>query len=146
MTILECDEYNNNSYFLKDIIRNMNINMAKCKWIVADLDLIPLFNGDYSGIGGASFFNIAHDFCTKIEKEKIAVLNNKELFEILEFTQTVRNGVFICLEEKYSIDINTYCPSVESRKPEEMYDNRAKCEIKILDGELFFILEGNKKI
>ena len=32
------------------------------------------------------------------------------------------------------------CPRVESDKPEEMYDNRKECEIKVLDDELFFEL------
>lgn len=32
------------------------------------------------------------------------------------------------------------CPRVESDKPEEMYDNRKECEIKVLDDEWFFVL------
>lgn len=47
-------------------------------------------------------------------------------------------------KKEYSINTDTYRPRVESDRPEEMYDNRSEYEIRVLDGELFFILEKKK--
>lgn len=121
----------------------MNIDKTKYKWIISDLDLIPKFHGDYSGIGNEATLSAAYIFLNKIEHEKIAVLSSDELFCVLEDAIAIDKGVFICLEKQYSINKDTYRPRIESDKPERMYDHRAEFEIKILDGDLFYILEKN---
>lgn len=141
MKIYECNQCNDNSSFLSDVINSMNIDQSKYKWIITDLDLVPIFDGDYSGIGRKASENVAYKFCKKIEQEKIAILNYCELLAVLKETRTIINGVFICLEKQNFVNFNTYRPKVESDVPQRMYDSRAKCEIRILDGELFFILE-----
>ena len=45
----------------------------------------------------------------------------------------------ICLEDNDKIDINNFRPEVESPN-KDMYDNRAIYEIRILDGDLFYII------
>lgn len=144
MKIFECNECNNNSYFLSDIIKSMNIDYSKYKWIIFDLDLVPIFHGDYCGMGGEVPQSAAYKFLKKMEKDKIAVLSYSEMLMILEDTRTISKGVFICIKKEYGINTDTYCPGVESDRPEEMYDNRSEYEIRVWDGELFFILEKKK--
>lgn len=139
MKVLECNEPNDNISFLYDIINNMNIDKLKYKWVISDLDLVPIFHGDYSGIGREESESVSYNFIKRIEKEKVIVINSDELFTILKDTQTIRNGVFICLAKEYDIETNTYRPRVESNKSNQMYDERAKYEIRILDGDIFFI-------
>lgn len=137
MKILECNEPNNNVDFLCNIINRLDIDNSKYKWAISDLDLIPVFHGDYNGIGGEEKESMSYKFLQKIEREGVVVLDRYELYDILEDTQTIRNGVFICLQKQHSIDVNTYRPKVERDKAEELYDNRAECEIRILDGGCF---------
>lgn len=141
MKVCKCHEPNDNVDFFCKIIESLNANLSDYKWVISDLDLVPLFCGDFSGIGGEESESVAYNFLKRAEQEKVVIINVDEMYIILEDTQVIRNGVFICLNKQDSIDIHTYRPKVESNSPEKMYDNRAKCEIRILDGELFFILE-----
>ncbi len=50
-----------------------------------------------------------------------------------------RTPLQICLEDNDKIDINNFRPEVESPN-KDMYDNRAIYEIRILDGDLFYII------
>lgn len=144
MKVFECNKCDN-SLFLYGIISDMNLDETKYNWVISDLDLVPVFKGDYSGIGAEETQSIAYEFLKKIEREKISIINSRELYGILEDTETINNGVFICIEKKYSINVNTYRPKVECEKNEEMYDTRAEYEIRILDGDLFFVLEKEQK-
>lgn len=96
MKILECNEPNNNVDFLCNIINRLDIDNSKYKWAISDLDLIPVFHGDYNGIGGEEKESMSYKFLQKIEREGVVVLDRYELYDILEDTQTIRNGVFIC--------------------------------------------------
>ena len=140
MKILECLEPNNNVYFLSEILNDLNVDKSKYKWVIADLDLIPVFHGDYSGIGGEETENEVCRFLKSVEQEKVIIVNVNELYNILNDTQTVRSGVFICLNKQDSIDVNTYRPKVECNNADQRYDERAKYEVRILDGSLFFVL------
>lgn len=140
MKTFECNDGNDNIFFLYDLINDLKIDKSKYKWIISDLDLIPIFHGDISGVGGIEKKRIAYEFVKRIEQEKVIVLDSDELYKVLEDTQSIRNGVLICLEKRYSIDVDTYRPTVESNNVEQIYDERAKCEIRILDGDLFFVL------
>ena len=44
------------------------------------------------------------------------------------------------MEKSYEIDLKLFRPTVESEN-KKMYDSRAKYEIRILDGELFSLLQ-----
>lgn len=140
MKVFECEESNDNTYFLLNILRELQIDKSKYKWGVSDLDLVPVFHGDYNGTGGAVSESISYGFLQKIEREKVAVIDDDERSVILNDTQTIRNGVFICLDKAYKVDIHTYHPKVERDDIEKLYDDRAKHEIRILDGDLFFVL------
>ena len=80
-------------------------------------------------------------FQKEIEQEKVVIVNIDEMYGIFEDTHTIRNGVFICLNNEYDINTDTYRPRVEGRNTNQFYDERAKFEIRILDGSLFFILQ-----
>lgn len=140
MKILECSKPNDNIYFLHDIMDGLDINQSNYKWVISDLNLVPAFHGDYSGIGGEENESISYKFLQRMEQEQVVILDGDELYCILEDTQTIRNGVFICLEKQYVIDTQTYRPKVESSNPDQLYDKRAICELRILDGGLFFVL------
>lgn len=77
----------------------------------------------------------------KIELEKVVVVGIDEIYDIFEDTQTIRNGVFICLNSEDEIELDTYRPRVEGKDRNQFYDERAKCEIRILDGSLLFVLQ-----
>lgn len=140
MRVLECYEPNDNTHFFGEILKGLNIDEAKYKWVISDLNLIPIFHGDYSGIGGKEPQGIAYHFMERVEREKAVIVDINEMYNILEDTQSIRNGVFICLSRQDDIDIRTYHPKVECDCTDQLYDERAKCEVRILDGSLFFIL------
>lgn len=144
MRVFECNECNN-SYFLRAIINDMKLDETRYNWVISDLDLVPVFKGDYSGIGAEETQSVAYEFLKKIEREKISIINSRKLYSILEDTRTINNGVFICIEKEYNINVDTYRPIVECNKPNEMYDTRAEYEIRILERELFFVLEKKRK-
>lgn len=139
MKILECDNPNNNSLYLIKLINNLTELTENYYWIIADLDLIPIFKGDYSGIGSERDDGVAYTLLKTIEKSKAVSLDYDQLMRILYDTLTVRNVVLTCFEKSCKIDLNTFRPSVESASKRK-YDSRAKYEIRILDGELFFVL------
>lgn len=139
MKTLECDNPNNNSFYLIKLINNLTELTENYYWIIADLDLIPIFKGDYSGIGNERDDGVAYTLLKTIEKSKVVSLDYDQLMQILYDTLTVRNVVLTCFEKSCNIDLNTFRPRVESAS-KKMYDSRAKYEIRILDGELFFVL------
>lgn len=139
MKILECDDSNNNSSYLIDVINSLTEQKENYYWIIADLDLIPIFKGDYSGIGNKREEGVADTLLKKIEKNEVVSLDYEQLIQILYDTLTVRNVVLTCFKKSCKIDLSTFRPRVESAS-KKMYDSRAKYEIRILDGNIFFVL------
>ena len=140
MKVLECNDTNHNSLYLIELLNSMIKIKENYYWVIADLDLIPIFHGDYSGIGNKEKPRIVTHLLKIIEKDKIAILEHEQLMQVLDDTLSIRNAVIICLEKSYEIDLNLFRPTVESEN-KKMYDSRAKYEIRILDGELFSLLQ-----
>ena len=140
MKVFECQDPNDNTDFLCKLLNDLAVDKFKYKWVISDLELIPIFHGDYSGIGGNEIQSTAAKFMEKVEQEKVAIVDTDEMYGILEDTQTIRNGVFVCLNKQDSIDIRTYHPRVECGNVDQLYDKRARHEVRILDGSLFFVL------
>lgn len=141
MKVIECPEPNDNICFVRKVFDDLKFDKVNYKWVISDLDLIPIYHGDYSGIGVKEKNSVAFDFVKKIEREKVVIVNIDEMYGIFEDTQTIYNGVFICLKNEDDIQMDTYRPRVEGRNTNQFYDKRAKYEIRILDGSLFFILQ-----
>ena len=139
MKVLEYNDSNHNSFYLIELLNSMTKIKENYYWVIADLDLIPIFHSDYSGIGNKEKPRIVINLLKTIEKDKIAILEYKQLMQVLDDTLSIRNAVIICLEKSYEIDLDLFRPTVESEN-KKMYDSRAKYEIRILDGELFFII------
>ena len=139
MKVLEYNDSNHNSFYLIELLNSMTKIKENYYWVIADLDLIPIFHSDYSGIGNKEKTRIVINLLKTIEKNKIAILEYKQLMQVLDDTLSIRNAVIICLEKSYEIDLDLFRPTVESEN-KRMYDSRAKYEIRILDGELFFII------
>lgn len=50
--VIKCIEPNDNIYVVRKIFDDLKIDKANYKWVISDLDLVPRYHGDYSGIGG----------------------------------------------------------------------------------------------
>ncbi len=143
MKVLKYDDANNNSEYLVNLIKSMTDLKTKCYWALSDLDFVPFFHGDYSGIGIMEKKWPAYTALEEYEKNNVIILDYKQLMQFLEDVQTLRNAVIICLEDNYKIDINNFHPKVESQN-KDMYDNRAIYEIRILDGDLFYVISNSE--
>lgn len=139
MKTLECDNPNHNSSYLIDVINSLTEQKEDYDWIIADLDLIPVFKGDDLGIGKEREEGAADTLLKRIEKNGAVSLAYEQLIQILCDTLTVRNAVLTCFKKGCKIDLSTFRPRVESES-KTMYDSRAEYEIRILDGDLFFVL------
>jgi len=143
MEFITCNDSNNNIEFLIDLIKGMQEGYHNSYWVISDLDLIPLFHGDYKGDGGVNFKEIAYSFNKRVEKEKVVILNYNELMSILNDAQTVRRAVLVCFSSDFSIDTDSFRPLVEPKNPNILSNDNAKYELRILDGGLFIILKNN---
>ncbi len=138
MKTLVCGDPNQNVTYLVDLIHRLTERTEDCDWIVADLELVPIFKGDYSGVGKEEAERATDALLHTIKQNKVVRLDYESLMRVLEDTLTVGNAVFICVPKSCPVDFNTYCPRVESER-KQMYDSRANYEIRILDGDLFFV-------
>ena len=120
MKVLECNDTNHNSLYLIELLNSMTEIKENYYWVIADLDLIPIFHGDYSGIGNKEKPRIVTHLLKIIEKDKIAILEHEQLMQVLDDTLSIRNAVIICLEKSYEIDLKLFRPTVESENKKSM--------------------------
>lgn len=139
MKMLKCSDPNNNSPYLMDLINSLTYKKDDCYWIITDLDLTPVFKGDHSGVGKEREDSCAEAFLKRIAVSRAERLDYQQLTEILDDTLTIGNAVLTCFKKSYSIDLSTFEPIVETES-KIMYNSCAEYEIRILDGDLFFIL------
>lgn len=52
MKMIECPEPNDNINFVYKIFEDLKIDRENYKWVISDLDLVPIYHDDYSGSGG----------------------------------------------------------------------------------------------
>lgn len=52
MKIIKYPEPNDNISFVIKLFNDLKISKKDHKWVISDLDLVPVAHGDYSGIGG----------------------------------------------------------------------------------------------
>lgn len=143
MEIITFDNPNDNSEFLLELINKTEYcNSDDYYWVITDLDLIPRFHGDYMGNGGAVSEEIAYSFLQNYEKTGIAIMNYNNLVNLLKDSQCVRNVIILCFSKQVFIDTNTFRPKVESSNPDKLSHNEVKIEVRILDGDLFYILKN----
>ena len=99
MKVLEYNDSNHNSFYLIELLNSMTKIKENYYWVIADLDLIPIFHSDYSGIGNKEKTRIAIDLLKTIEKDKKAILEYEQLMQVLDDTLSIRNTVIIYLEK-----------------------------------------------
>lgn len=145
MIKLQIFDGNNNTDFIKELFNVIHKELQSIYWAVGDLEIIPKFSGDYPGSSPYKNKEIAWKFGEKIEREKIVYLEKESLIEILDDTQSIREGVFACFFNKYHYDYN-FRPKVEVKEVDKMQHPLAYLEIRILDGDLFFILSNDNKL
>ncbi|SHM65201.1 hypothetical protein [Gracilibacillus kekensis] len=136
---------NNNSNFIKGLINVISKEQNNIYWGVGDLDIIPRFSGDYPGSGTHKNQEIAWNFGEKVESEKIVFLEGTTLCEVLDDTQTIRRGVFVCFFNNSPYDYN-FRPKVEVKEVNTIQHSLSYLEIRILDGDMFFILTKDSKM
>ena len=78
MKVLEYNDSNHNSFYLIELLNSMTKIKENYYWVIADLDLIPIFHSDYSGIGNKEKTRIVINLLKTIEKDKIAILEYKQ--------------------------------------------------------------------
>lgn len=145
MIKLQYSDGNNNSDFITELINVISEEQNNIYWGVGDLDIIPRYSGDYPGSGAHKIEEIAWKFGEKVEREQIVFLERTNLFEVLDDTQTIRRGVFVCFFNNSPYDYN-FCPKVEVTEVNNMQHSLSYLEIRVLDGDLFFILSKDSKI
>ncbi len=145
MEILECNTPNENIEFLKNILGNLVEDASNLKWAISDMELIPVFHGDYSGVGAAQNEGKATLIQRELDQKTTIWVDTDQLNEILSDTQAIRDGVIICFEKSEEINDFSFCPMVHSEHPDHLYDKRAKFEIRVLEHSLFIILRGNNQ-
>ncbi|UTR15004.1 hypothetical protein MM221_21155 [Salipaludibacillus sp. LMS25] len=136
---------NNNSDFIKGLISNISTEQNNIYWAIGDLDIIPRYSGDYPGSGNHKKQEIAWEFGEKVESEKVVFLEGATLYEVLDDTQTIRRGVFVCFFNNYSNDYN-FRPKVEVTEVNTIQHSLSYLEIRILDGDMVFILTEDSKM
>lgn len=139
MKILECSNSNANSSYIMQLINESTLSNSECYWVIADLELVPAFHGDYSGIGGEQEESKAYSLLKRIESSKVEVVDYIQLIEILEDTLTIRNAVLDCFDLSYEVNLDSFRPKVESES-KKLFDSHAKYEIRILDGSLISVI------
>jgi hypothetical protein len=144
MELITCNNPNDNSDFLIDLINKTEYskNEGYC-WVITDLDLIPRFHGDYMGNGGAVSKEIAYSFLEDFKNAGIAIMSYNELVNLFKEAQCVRNAVIVCFSKTVTIDTKTFRPRVETNNLNKLSHSNAKIEIRILDGDLFYVLKNN---
>ncbi|MDA1476285.1 hypothetical protein [Bacillus changyiensis] len=145
MITFQLPDGNNNSDFIKKLFNIISIELNNIYWCVGDLEIIPRYLGDYPGSGPHNYEEIAWKFGEKVEREKVVFLEEKDLYDVLNDTQSVRRGVFVCFFNNYPYDYNFH-PIVEVTDVKNMQHSLAYLEIRILDDDLFFILTKDSNI
>lgn len=139
MKILECSNSNANSSYIMQLINDITLSKSECYWVVADLELVPVFHDDYSGIGGEQEDGKAYSLSKKIETSKVEIVDYIQLIEILKDTLTIRYAVLSCFDLSYKVNLDSFRPKVESES-KKLFDSHAKYEIRILDGSLISVI------
>ncbi|URJ59014.3 hypothetical protein [Paenibacillus polymyxa] len=145
MIRFEFHDSNNNSDFIKNLLNVIIRNKQDVYWGVGDIEIVPQYQGDYPGSGNHDYREIALKFGEKIEREKLVYVTSVELFEILDDTQSIRSGVFVCFSNSCPFDYN-FRPKLETKCANEMQHEMAYLEVRILDGDIFTILSGDSEL
>lgn len=143
MIKLKTYESNENCEFIKKIFEVIHCELVDIYWSVSDLDLVP--NAVEYGIGKNSRVEYAWNLYNQVIKEKIVFLNKKVLSNVMDDTLAIRNAVFLCYFNDVKRDYN-FRARVEVSKIDVIQHRNALVEIRILDGDLFMILNRNDNL
>ncbi|MBT2288841.1 hypothetical protein J7E73_06745 [Paenibacillus albidus] len=145
MLKFQYSDANHNSSFITNLLDIIHEKWRNVYWGVSDIEIIPKYTGDYSGSGQHKSIEVAFNFGNKVEREKIAFLTLSQFMEVLEDTQTIRKAVLICFPNDVPFDYNLR-PRVESKDTYKIQHESAQLEIRILDGDLFYIMSIESEI
>lgn len=141
MERIRYEDCNNNSKFLIKLITEAQSKLDDNCWLISDLVLKPKYRGDYSSNSENRTEEVAYNFARRMESEKTCIMTYDELVRILNDTKTVENAVIIAFSREKNIDAGSFRPMVESKNPSMISHEEAMYEIRILDGDLFYIFD-----
>lgn len=133
---------NNNSEFINEIIEYIDNIIGNIYWIISDLDIIANDREDFI-TNKPMFSEKVFNFENVVERERGVYINTKELSEIIFESRTIRKAALACYKNDIP-KLREYIPLVESNL-EKIKSTHAILEIRILDGDLIFII-GNEGI
>lgn len=145
MLKIQYREANNNSNFIIKLLGKIDeIIKGEC-WGISDLDIVPNSVVDYSSLERGGNSERVQQFELKVSEEGIVFLTLKELNEILFCAETIRWGVLLCYKKNIRREKIIY-PLVEVQECNKLQDPHAIFEMRMLDGDLFFLLSNEEKI
>lgn len=117
---------------LLEIITNVNSIYNDSYWLLSDVELIPIFHEDYSGIGSKEQYYPAYSFQLEIEKSKIVIMSFNELKKLIKDTKTISFGLLFCFSNKTRIE-NDFHPMVGDEIKKLPINTNSLCEICIFE-------------
>lgn len=102
--LIICENPDDNSGFVLELINKVEYSKNdNYYWVIADLDLVPSFHGDYKGNGGAISEIIVDSFHENFANTGIAIMSYSELVNLHKDKQCIRNAVIVCYSKQISI-------------------------------------------
>lgn len=142
MLKLGYSDSNENSEFTTRLIQVIDEEREDIYLGIGDIELIPRYRGDYPGAGQHEFIDRAYEFTKRVERERIVFMTPLEFTEVLYDSQTIRRAVIICFSNgvPYAYSLR---PMVEVKDVNKIQHQLGQLEIRVLDGDLFYILSND---
>ena len=134
---------NNNAEFISDIVKYIDSLYSNYYWYITDLNIIANDREDYLN-NKPMFSERVFNFQKQVDDENGVYIKTDKLLEILFESRAIMRGVLSCFNDDIP-KIKRYIPLVEEDISREITTN-AMLEIRILDGDLIFIISNNSNI
>lgn len=95
----ESKDPNNDSEEILGLLQFYTELQPNVSWLIGDLELVPLYLGDYHPTGKAEPQRISLTLIQKFQEEGFLRLFLKEIEEMLNDSLSVHRAVFVCLPE-----------------------------------------------
>lgn len=141
MMSLRCNTPDNNAADIAKLVDELHNREKDGYWIISDADIVPEFQGDYSGSGQEERRRPCYELRYKLEKEKRVKLRYSEFIEVLQDTRTVYRAVMVYFRNCFCIENERFYPTVEYCEKDAISHKEALYEIRIMDGDMFIIFD-----
>ncbi|MEC0248197.1 hypothetical protein P4H65_20580 [Paenibacillus chitinolyticus] len=124
----ESKDSNNNSEEILGLLQFYTNLSRNVSWLIGDLELVPLYLGDYHPTGKPEPQRISLTMIQKFQEEGFLRLSLKEIEEMLNDSLSVHRAVFVCLPEH--VEVSHFHGDAESLS---LQHESALHEITVLD-------------